>query len=154
MHFSTTWYGHLKLTSFGLIKPYTKVCWLKTICGGWCTSYRMHDEERWPCIFGCPDCKDELKHYLICPILWQFPLPIVGMISSISIGERLCIVRPSALKLRALAITFFVYHSCRNDNLCRSAIAAVANGICNPADQFALVQSRAEGFAATAGFIT
>ena len=26
---------------------------------------------KWPCIFGCTDRLYEIRHYMICPILWQ-----------------------------------------------------------------------------------
>ena len=52
--------------------PYIKLCWLKTICGAWCTSVRLHTVQGRPCVFGCRDSSDELCHYLACPILWYF----------------------------------------------------------------------------------
>ena len=33
--------------------PYCTICWLKTFCNGWCTSFRMHEPIFLPCVFGC-----------------------------------------------------------------------------------------------------
>ena len=35
------------------VKPHLRVCWLRTISGGWTTSIRMHDDVTLQCIFGC-----------------------------------------------------------------------------------------------------
>ena len=53
------------------VTPYIKTCWLKTACGAWCTSTRHASFQDRPCIFACEHTRDELCHYLVCPILWQ-----------------------------------------------------------------------------------
>ena len=42
------------------------MCVSRTWTNGWFASHRMHHLEPPPCIFGCTDAKDELKHYLKC----------------------------------------------------------------------------------------
>ena len=97
---------------------FLRVCWLKAIAGAWCTSVRLHTAIQWPCIFGC-DARDELVHYLVCPILWQFARETLRLPEpSLLIEARLALVEPSIDKLRALAFVHTLYHSCRNDPGC------------------------------------
>ena len=96
-----------------------KLCWLKTIIGGWTTTTRMHETVRWPCIFGSEDCKDELLHYLVCPFLWQFPREFLRYDEpSISIGSRLCFIAPTTSKLRALAFVHALYNHLMKNPKC------------------------------------
>ena len=55
-----------------LEKPiaYLRMCWLKAVAGGWHTTTRMHEDTKWPCIFGCEGAGN-LTHYVECPVLWQ-----------------------------------------------------------------------------------
>ena len=112
------WFPGLCVTlkSIGL---FIRVCWFKTIIGGWCTSDRLHLDRRWPCVLGCPDCLDEIHHYLICPVLWQFGREALNLReSSIAVESRLCLCDPSSDKLRLLAFVHCLYHHIRNDDGC------------------------------------
>ena len=91
---SPNWSGHFP-HFLNQVKAYVRLCWLKTISGGWCKIHRMHEDVMRPCIFGCPDSEDDLQHHLICPVLWQLTLPSAGMIESIFNGEHLCICDPT-----------------------------------------------------------
>jgi len=42
---------------------------VKTFCNAWPTSFRRHEKLR-PCVFGCPNGRDKLRHYLVCPRAW------------------------------------------------------------------------------------
>ena len=99
--------------------PYIKLCWLKTVGGAWCTSVRLSSYENRPCIFGCTDCRDELCHYLQCPLLWQLAS---GACDSTeldpSLLHRICLYEPSNEKLRKLAFCHALYHACVNDTGC------------------------------------
>ena len=102
--------------------PYIKTCWLRTITGAWCTSTRLASVQGRPCIFGCQDIRDELVHYLVCPILWQFAR------SSLKINEdsmqflfRICVSEPTSDKLKLLAFTHALFHVCVNDASCMHA---------------------------------
>ena len=113
-----TWFQELREV-FIDCKLFLRVCWLKAIAGAWCTTVRLHPGFVLPCIFGCTDCKDELLHYLVCPILWQFPREFLNYSEpSLSIASRLCLVFPSKDKLKALAFVHTLYHSCKNDFVC------------------------------------
>jgi hypothetical protein len=104
------------LNSIGL---FIRVCWLKTIVGGWCTSDRLQLDRRWPCVFGCPDCSDEIRHYLVCPVLWQFGRETLNLREfDIDVESRLCLRNPSTDKLRLLAFVHCLYHHIRNDCGC------------------------------------
>jgi hypothetical protein len=56
---------------FKSINSFLRMCWLKAIGGAWTTTSRMHELRKWPCVFGCIDCQDEIRHYMQCPVLWQ-----------------------------------------------------------------------------------
>ena len=98
---------------------YIKCCWLKTVCGAWCTSTRLSTFQNRPCIFGCEDSRDELCHYLVCPALWQLALHSLR-ISEVSILflHRICVSEPTHLKLQTLAFCHALYHTCVNDTAC------------------------------------
>ena len=44
---------------------------MKTIFNGWATSHRLHEDERLPCLFGCPAQDDSTSHYMQCGQLWR-----------------------------------------------------------------------------------
>jgi len=141
---SPFWFGGFRVI-LGSAKVFLRMCWLKTIAGGWTTTYRMHEDVKWPCIYGCSH-SDELKHYLVCPVLWHFATELLGSEASIFVGERLCLCLPSVQKLRTLALCHFIYHSCKNDDVCASCI----NRFCaNPhvSPPWPEVQSRSRGYA-------
>ena len=91
---------------------------LKTVANAWTTSSRYHEKAKLGCVFGCQlncpvvvgnSCRDILRHYLKCPILWS----IVGSHCSFSIpaapSARLGI-SASNLDIRPLVISYCVYH--------------------------------------------
>ena len=99
--------------------PYIKTCWLKTITGAWCTSSRLASVQGRPCIFGCQDTRDELVHYLLCPILWQFARSSLKIDEeSIHFLSRVCVSEPTSDKLKLLAFAHALYHCCVNDSSC------------------------------------
>lgn len=121
--------------------PYIKTCWLRTVCGAWCTSARLAAPQSRECIFGCSGCRDELTHYLICPILWQFAR-VTLRISEESCGflSRVGIIQPTSDKFKLLAFCHALYHCCVNDNACmkengqpRSSqtVQSAASELCN-----------------------
>ena len=100
------------------VKVYLRVCWLKTVAGAWTTTFRMHEDKLWQCIFGCQSCPDTLSHYLECPILWQIAGEAFPAEESIEVSQRVCILSPSVEKLQRLSVAHGVYHACKNDNIC------------------------------------
>ena len=101
------------------VTPYIKTCWLKTACGAWCTSTRHASFQDRPCIFGCEHTRDELCHYLVCPILWQFARVSLRINEeSIMFLSRLCVLEPTTDKLKLLAFCHALYHCCVNDTVC------------------------------------
>ena len=144
---SSSWFGDL-WEVLSQVKVFLRMCWLKTIAGGWCTTCRMNEPIIWPCIFGC-DAKDELQHYSICPILWHLAFEKIGHEQSVFIGHRLCLVEPSVQKLRTLAFVHFVYHSCKFDQDCIGLMNAHCENLAVVHPR-ALVRERARGFARVA----
>ena len=82
---------------------------LKTWTNAWCTTTRFHETHLWPCIFGCSDCEDSLKHYLNCPHFWS------GVCSRewahVDPAVRLGLERPTGLRLRLVVAASRVYHT-------------------------------------------
>jgi len=103
-----------------------RICWIKTIIGGWTTSTRMHEQVSLNCIFGCCECIDCMNHYLICPVLWSIVTDLIGGEDSIQVSERVCIQNPSTVKFQRLALAHGIYHACKNDFHCigNSVLAA------------------------------
>jgi len=135
IHLLPSWFHDLEKLLLS-VPLFLRVCWLKTIAGAWCTSIRLHTNSGWPCIFGCVDAKDELRHYLVCPILWQFPRESLHICEpSLLVESRLCMFEPSLDKLKVLAFCHALYHACRNDQGCINS-----DGGINPA---IIVQQRA-----------
>ena len=101
---------------------YVRMCWLKSVAGAWCTSTRLNKAVRLPCIFGCVDSMDNIRHYLICPVLWQFARETLHVYEEhIDIGHRLCLRVPSINKMRLLTFCFSLYHAITHDDGCISA---------------------------------
>ena len=97
------WFGPLS-AQLGLVSIFLRMCWLKTITGGWCTSVRFQTVQNRGCVFGCTDVRDELSHYLRCPILWQFACEAPHIREeSISMLYRICLIDPSLSKFKTLA---------------------------------------------------
>jgi hypothetical protein len=112
-------------------QPLVRVACFKTLINSWTTSYRYHERELLPCIFGCrmvygedepqvPPNRmhplvDDVSHYLQCPTLWGivgrvFPLPIGH-----SIAKRLGVAGPPFSPV-ALAMSYIIYHSLKQGN--------------------------------------
>ena len=112
------WYDSI-LRCLSVSPIFVRMCWLKSISGGWCTSVRLHSLEDRGCIFGCFDSRDEFCHYIICPVLWCFARDTLHVTeSSVFVGHRLCIVDPTPEKLKTLAFCHSLYHACVNDAFC------------------------------------
>ena len=112
------WYEDL-LNCIKNERPYIKLCWLKTACGAWCTASRLSTYKNRPCIFGCEGERDEMCHYLQCPILWQLASEALCQSdSSICILNKIGLLDPSSAKLKRLAFCHALYHSCVNDPHC------------------------------------
>ena len=107
VHFQPNWFGLIK-KSFGGCNIFLRVCWLKAIGGGWTISSRMHEAIALPCIFGCIDCFDEYRHYLICPILWQLAREALDLReSSCAVGHRLCLSSVNLNRLKLLGFLLY-----------------------------------------------
>ena len=118
VHFQPNWLNLIKV-DFECSNVFLRMCWLKAIGGGWTTSIRMHESVALPCVFGCVDCKDEFRHYLICPILWQLAREALDMReTSFAVGDRLCLTSSNVDKLELLGYCHLLYHSLRKDSEC------------------------------------
>jgi len=128
---NSAWFGNGFNDIFVQLPLFLRMCWLKTICGAWCTSVRLHSVMDRPCIFGCIDSRDELVHYLICPVLWQFARECLNVQElSIQVDARLCLCNPSVDKFKLLAFCHSLYHSCVNDSGCMNVEGLPNSGQC------------------------
>ena len=111
---------------FKSTNSFLKMCWLKAIAGAWTTTRRMPEPINWPCIFGCIDCADEIRHCVQCPILWQLAREALSISEQhFSIEHRLCFVECSLDKLRLLAYSHLLYHALNNDRECIQCIGQI-----------------------------
>ena len=101
---------------------------IKTITNSWATSCRFHEPEILPCIFGCPEERDDLAHYLRCDPLWT----ILATAWGASLGflsrsplQRLGLINPSVTSFLHMVSASRVYHAIRRDSpdVVRSAIS-------------------------------
>ena len=56
---------------YACLPPQLAVTAMRMVLNAWCTSHRMHDRDRPPCLWGCEVGEDTLSHYLVCPAFWQ-----------------------------------------------------------------------------------
>jgi len=104
---------------FKSVNSFLRMCWLKAIGGAWTTTARMPEPVKWPCVFGCLDCRDEIRHYMQCPVLWQLAREALSISEQqFTLGHRLCFIDCSVDKLRLLAYTHLLYHTIKNDSEC------------------------------------
>ena len=87
------------------------VCWMKTVCNGWCTSYRMHENVSLPCVFGCRGGKDTLEHYLVCDILLSLLLEQFVFAIGPSPLHRLNLINPTPQMFILITVMFNMYHT-------------------------------------------
>ena len=90
------------------------MCVLKTWANAWTTSTRMHESFQLPCIFGCPDCTDDLDHYLCCDPLWTAVISCsYGQSELLQAGPstKLGLVESPRLWWQLIAIAFSCYHA-------------------------------------------
>ena len=104
---------------FKSTNSFLRMCWLKAIGGAWTTTRRMPELIKWPCVFGCLDCSDEIRLYMQCPVLWQLAREALSISEQyFSLGHRLCFIDCSVDKLRLMAYAHLLYHAIRNDSNC------------------------------------
>ena len=107
------------MSQMSILEPapiFLKMCSFQCIAGAWCTTARMHSPCTWDCIFGCIDAREEVVHYLSCPILWHFAREILKIREdSIFLGSRLCLVGRSISKLKLIAFVHSLYHALMNE---------------------------------------
>ena len=98
------------------VDNFLRISWARTIGNGWCSSYRMHEPVKLPCIFGCVGERDLLPHYLNCPILLGLTSEELLCTFGPSILHRLCIRDPSRQSFVMLAAIQGIYHYIKQGN--------------------------------------
>ena len=83
---------------------------LKTWLNGWVTSHRMHEDPILPCLLGCRDQKDTLKHYIMCPHVYAFERFLLAEVSSDPL-VRFGIKHPSIQSMKISSCLFSAYHA-------------------------------------------
>ena len=74
----------------------------------------MHEPLELPCIFGCRNCDDEIRHYLLCSPLWQIASGAFDLQAPLHLETRLGLVDPSPETLQMLALAFMIYHNAKS----------------------------------------
>ena len=98
------------------IPSHSQTCFLKSVINSWATSYRYGENPLLPCIYGCNDEMDNLKHYLVCDPLWTLAVSACGLPSSLlslSAVERLCMHNRSPVSFKLLSVVYRAYHALR-----------------------------------------
>ena len=108
--FPGNWYNDLMPVS-KVCKPYVGMCLFKTYIGGWTTSSRMHERDLRSCLLGCPECGDNINHYIQCSPIWQIACGALGVEDPFTYSKRLCISSPSPDNAQLLALVFTLYHN-------------------------------------------
>ena len=98
------------LDSSSTLDKFNVMCWLRTVCNGWNTSYRLHSDDLLGCVFGCKVGKDELRHYLSCPIFLSLVSVQFGPLGP-SPMHRLNLAAPSPQKAIIVTSMFNMYHT-------------------------------------------
>ena len=90
---------------------------VKTLLGSWTTSRRMHSlgYEHTPCLFGCPDGRDDWSHYTSCKVLWSITACVAGHRRShtdpaLNMAE--CLLTPEGCI--SVYLAFRMYQACRD----------------------------------------
>ena len=86
----------------------------QTLINSWSSSHRYHERVLWPCIFGCCEGKDELKHYLSCAPMWTLAVSAASLPTcflSLSPIDRLCLFTNSVSGMKLLSVVFRGYHA-------------------------------------------
>ena len=96
------------------------MCAPKTVCNGWCTSHRMHEDTVFSCVFGCSEC-DTLAHYLACPRLWTLIDEELGMQSD-CVAHRLGLHQIPDSTIRALSLASHVHQAVQVGHRCHRRV--------------------------------
>ena len=76
----------------------------------------MYEAVLWLCVFGCVVSKDELLHYLTCPILWQLAKEASNMQErDLAFQNKLCLTDCSLNRLKLSGYCQTLYHTIRKD---------------------------------------
>ena len=79
----------------------------------------MHEATLLPSLFGCTDAKDEFRHYMTCPILWQLAKEALSLRENFfDVGHRLCLTDCNHNRLKLLGYCHLLYHALRKDTGC------------------------------------
>ena len=83
---------------------------LKTWVNGWCTSYRMHEDSKLPCLLGCSAMPDSLAHYVQCPFIYALSKFFIPQTSSDPL-VRMGLVCPEPQHYHTMCCVFSGYHA-------------------------------------------
>ncbi len=88
---------------------------IKTWFNSWATTYRYHEPDLFPCLFGCRHGIDDQKHYVSCPILLEI-LCMLRPDTPQDMFERIGLANFSSENLLGVACTFSGYHALRRSS--------------------------------------
>ena len=84
---------------------------INTWCNAWTTSWRMHEEIKYPCIFGCKHpAADNLIHYVRCPHLYAFGKFFLGQAPHCHVARLGLLPNASEINMHMCCV-FSGYHA-------------------------------------------
>ncbi len=102
------------IESFNVCPSSVRASYFKTLINSWATTYRYQERVKLPCIFGCDEMKDDLKHYLCCEPLWTLAVTSASLPGEFLTGthiDRLCLLSNSVAGIRLLGVVSRGYHT-------------------------------------------
>ena len=138
---------------------------MKTITNAWTTTHRLQEPKLLQCFFGC-ECpmiyenetkvgldaapfpmlerhsaaRDDLSHYIKCPILWNIVAQSLAGLTPVTVVDRLCLRHHPKYCSLALTIAFSIYHTFKHSqhNIVLKAIdSGDFSDVCSMARVFA-----------------
>ena len=91
--------------------PHIAMCLVKSLANAWCTSHRLHEQVRLPCVFGCLEACDSLQHYWSCARLWGVVSAALGLQLPECVLGKLGFPVPTMGNVHAIFVAYHAYHT-------------------------------------------
>ena len=87
---------------------------LRAALNGWCTSFRMNEAVKYPALCGCNHQRDELDHYLCCPVIWSIAAATDSLVYPASKLHACALFESSLCTIIRIAVITNAYHFVKN----------------------------------------
>ena len=90
---------------------------MKTFTNAWITSYRMQRERKRTCLFGCRHSRDDMRHYISCPLLMKHLMEYQIFKNYLSPPVNTLMMAPnSVIGIVFITTAYSMYHAAVHDN--------------------------------------